>query len=237
MSAALAISKREIRHYFNSPVPYVVATVFLLVAGFLCFSTLFIERQADLRGFFSSILLWFLPILLPAVTMRLLAEEKGSGSLELLITMPVRDWEVVVGKYLAALVFVAVLVGLTVVYAISVSFIGPLDKGATASGYIGLFMLGAAYAAIGLMASAFTKNQIVAFIVGFGICFSLFLVGKLTQIVPPSLQPVTSFLGTDSHFESFTRGVIDSRDLIYYLSLIGVSLVVATVAIAARKWK
>jgi ABC-2 type transport system permease protein len=237
MSAALAISKREIRHYFNSPVPYVVATVFLLVAGFLFFSTVFIENQADLRGFFSSYLLWFLPILIPAVTMRLLAEEKGSGSLEILVTMPVRDWEVVIGKYLAALVFVAVLVGLTVVYAFSLSFVGPLDKGATASGYVGLFLLGATYSAIGLMASAFTKNQIVAFIVGFGICFALFLIGKITQLVPPSLQAFTAFVGTDAHAESFTRGVIDSRDVIYYLSLIAVSLVVATVTIAARKWK
>jgi ABC-2 type transport system permease protein len=237
MSPAVAIARREIRTYFNSAIPYFVATAFMLVAGFFCFNTLFIERQAELRGYFGTIAPWLFPILMPAVSMRLLAEEKGSGTLELLITMPVRDWEVVVGKFAAALVFVATLVGLTAVYAVTISFVGPLDKGPTIGGYVGLFLLGATYAAIGLMASAFTRNQIVAFITGFAICFALFLLGKLTQLMPEALQGVLSFLGTDAHFESFSRGVIDTRHVIYYLSVTAVSLVVATLALESRKWK
>jgi ABC-2 type transport system permease protein len=237
MSPALAIAKREIKTYFFSPIPYFVVTAFTLIAGFFCFKILLLERQAEMRGYFGTIAPWLLPIVMPAVTMRLLAEEKGSGSLELLITMPVRDWEVVVGKFLAALVFLAVMVGLTGVYAVSVAAIGPLDKGPAFGGYLGLFLLGAAYAAIGLMASSFTRNQIVAFIVGFAICFALFLFGKVGQLLPLSIQPLILFLGADGHFEQLSRGVIDSRDVLYYLSIMAICLVVATASLESRKWK
>lgn len=236
MSAALAISKRELRAYFNSPVAYIVVTVYMLVAGFLFFNTLFIERQAEMRGYFGLAPMLFM-FIMPAITMRLLAEEKGSGTLELLITMPIRDWEVVVGKFLAAMGLLAVLLGITLAYAITLSFIGPVDKGPTYGGYLGLLLMGGAFVAIGVMASSFTKNQIVAFIVAFGISFSLYLFGRIVQIVPANLQPVLSFLAIDSHFESIGRGVIDSRDVLYYLSVIVVCLVIATVNLESRKWK
>jgi ABC-2 type transport system permease protein len=236
MSAALAISKREIRTYFNSPVAYIVVTVYMLLAGYLFFNTLFIEKQAEMRGYFGLVPMLF-SFIIPAMTMRLLAEERGSGTLELLITMPVRDWEVVVGKFLAAMAMLATLLGLTFVYAISLSFIGPVDKGPTYGGYIGLLLMGGAYVSIGVMASALTRNQIVAFIVAFAISFALYLFGKITQIVPEKLQPVIAFLSIDSHFEAVSRGVIDSRDVIYYLSVIVVGLVVATVSLESRKWK
>jgi ABC-2 type transport system permease protein len=236
MSPALAITKREIKHYFNSPVAYIVVTVFMLLAGYLFFNTLFIEKQAEMRGYFGLAPMLF-TFIIPAITMRLLAEEKGSGTLELLITMPVRDWEVVVGKFLAAVALLAVLLGLTLVYAITLSTVGPLDKGPAYGGYIGLLLMGSAYVAIGVMASALTHNQIVAFIVAFAISFSLYLFGRVVQIVPPKLQPVVAFLSIDNHFEAISRGVIDSRDVLYYLSIIAVSLVVATVALESRKWK
>jgi ABC-2 type transport system permease protein len=237
MSPALAIAKREIKTYFYSPIPYFVVTAFTLIAGFFCFKILLLERQAEMRGYFGTIAPWLLPIVMPAVTMRLLAEEKGSGSLEMLITMPVRDWEVVVGKFLASLAFLAVMVGLTAVYAMSIAAIGPLDKGTAFGGYVGLFLLGGAYGAIGLMASSFTRNQIVAFIVGFAICFALFLFGKVTQLMPESIQPLVQFLGADAHFEQLSRGVFDSRDVLYYLSIMAVCLVVSTVSLESRKWK
>jgi ABC-2 type transport system permease protein len=237
MSPALAIAKREIKTYFHSPIPYLVAAVFIMITGFFCFTILLLEGQAEMRGYFGSLVPWLLPILMPAVSMRLLAEEKGSGSLEMLITMPVRDFEVVLGKFLACLAFLAVMVGLTGVFAVSISFIGPLDKGAAFSAYVGMFLQAAAYTSIGLMASSFTRNQIVAFIVGFAICFVLFILGKVTQLLPEGLQPVTQFLGTDGHFEQIGRGVIDSRDLLYYVSIMAVSLVVATVSLESRKWR
>ena len=236
MSPALVISRREIRTYFNSAVAYIVVTVFTVLTGYLFFTQLFVEKQADMRGFFNLAPLMFC-FFAPAITMRLLAEEKGSGTIELLITMPVRDWEVVVGKFLAALAFLAVMIGITGVYAISVAAIGPLDKGPALGGYLGLFLLGGTYAAIGLMASSFTRNQIVAFIVGFAICFALFLFGKLTQLMPESLQPIIAFLGADGHFDQLARGVIDTRDLFYYFGIMAVCLVVATMSLESRKWK
>ncbi|MBC8131490.1 MAG: ABC transporter permease subunit, partial [Deltaproteobacteria bacterium] len=141
MNPALVISKREIRTYFNSPVAYIVVTVFTLVFGFFFFNNLFVEKQADMRSFFSLAPLMFC-FFAPAVTMRLLAEEKGSGTIELLITMPVRDWEVVLGKWLAAMVLLCTTLALTVVFAITVSSLGPLDKGPAVAGYVGLLLMG-----------------------------------------------------------------------------------------------
>lgn len=236
MSPALVISKREIRTYFNSPVAYIVVTVFTIITGYLFFTQLFIEKQAEMRGLFGVMPLLFM-FLVPAITMRLLAEEKGSGTLELLITMPVRDWEVVVGKFLAALALIGTALLLTLVFALTVKSIGPLDKGPTIGGYIGLLLMGGAYAAIGLMASSYTRNQIVAFIVSFAICFTLYLLGRVSAFVPEVLQPLFSFLSIDSHFENISRGVIDSRDVIYYFSVMAVCLLLATVSLESRKWK
>lgn len=236
MSAALAITKRELRTYFNSPVAYIVGTVFLLLTGFLFFRVLFLENNAEMRSFANYVPLLF-TFIVPAITMRLIAEEKGSGSLELLVTMPIREWEVVVGKFLAALGLLATLLALALVYAGTVAYLGPLDKGATLTTYLGLFLMGAAYVAIGVMASSFTRNQIVAFIVGLAISFALWLAGKIVSVMPESVQGFLSFIGTDTHFEALSRGVIDSRDVIYYLSMIAISLTIATVALNSRKWK
>ena len=236
MSAAMAITKRELRTYFNSPVAYIVVMVFMLLAGYFFWQTIFIEKQAEMRGYFGLTPMFF-TFIIPAITMRLIAEEKGSGTLELLITMPVRDWEVVLGKFLAAMGLLAVLLGLTLVYAFTLSSIGPMDKGPAYGGYFGLLLMGGAYVAIGVMASALTRNQIVAFILAFAICFTLYLFGRIVQIVPPALAPIVAFLSVDSHFEAISRGVIDTRDVLYYLSIIVVSLVVATAALDSRKWK
>lgn len=236
MSPALVISRREIRTYFNSPVAYIVVTVFMIITGYLFFSQLFVEKQADLRSFFGLMPFMYM-WMIPAITMRLLAEEKGSGTLELLITMPVRDWEVVLGKFLAAMALLATALGLTVVFAISVKLMGPLDRGPTIGGYLGLLLMGGAYAAIGVMCSAFTRNSVVAFIASFGISFALYLCGRLTQFVPESVQGLVAFLSIDRHFENISRGVIDGRDVIYYFSVMGVCLLLATTALESRRWK
>jgi ABC-2 type transport system permease protein len=236
MSPALVISRREIRTYFNSPVAYIVVTVFTIITGYLFFTQLFLEKQAEMRGFFGIMPLLF-TFLIPAITMRLLADEKGSGTLELLITMPVRDWEVVVGKFLAAMALLVASLGLTLAFVITVRLMGPLDRGPTIGGYIGLLLMGGSYVAIGVMCSSFTRNSIVAFIVAFAISFALFLFARLTQFVPESIQPLISFLSTEGHFENVSRGVVDSRDVIYYLSLMGVCLLVATTSLESRKWR
>ena len=236
MSPALVISKREIRTYFNSPVAYIVVTVFTIVFGFFFFNNLFVEKQADMRGFFSLAPLMFC-FFAPAITMRLLAEEKGSGTIELLITMPVRDWEVVVGKWLAAMALLLTTLLLTLVFAITVAKLGPLDKGPAFGGYLGLLLMGGSYVAIGVMASSLTRNQVVSLIVAFGICFALFLLGKVLPFIPEKIQPLVAFLSTDTHFENVSRGVIDSRDVIYYVSVIVVTLLIATTSLESRKWK
>jgi ABC-2 type transport system permease protein len=236
MSPALVISRREIRTYFNSPVAYIVVTVFTSITGFLFFTQLFIEKQADLRSFFGIMPLLFM-FMIPAITMRLIADEKGAGTLEMLITMPVRDWEVVVGKFLAAMALVATALALTLVFAVTVKALGPLDRGPAIGGYVGLLLMGGAYVSIGVMASAFTRNSIVAFILSFAISFALYLFGRLTQFVPPALQPLISFLSIDGHFENVSRGVIDTRDVVYYFSVIGACLLMATTSLESRRWK
>jgi ABC-2 type transport system permease protein len=236
MSPALVISRREIRTYFNSPVAYIVVTVFTILTGYLFFTQLFVEKQADMRAFFNIMPLLFM-FMVPAITMRLLADEKASGTLELLITLPVRDWEVVVGKFLAAMVLLCTALGLTLIFAITVKSLGPLDRGPAIGGYLGLVLMGGAYVAIGVMASSFTRNSIVSFIVAFAISFGLYLFGRLTQFLPPSWQSLVAFLSIDGHFENIGRGVIDTRDLIYYFSMIGVSLLVATLSLESRRWR
>ncbi|HEV3032353.1 MAG TPA: ABC transporter permease subunit [Polyangia bacterium] len=236
MSPALVISRREIRTYFNSPVAYIVVTVFVGITGYLFFTQLFLEKQAELRQLFGFMPFLFM-FMVPAITMRLLADEKSTGTLELLSTMPVRDWEVVLGKFLAALALLGTAVGLTLVFAISVRSLGPLDRGPAIGGYLGLVLMGGAFVAIGVMCSAFTRNSIVAFIASFGISFALYLFGKLTQFVPEALQPVISFLSIDGHFENIGRGVIDTRDVIYYLSIIGTCLLLATTSLESRRWR
>jgi gliding motility-associated transport system permease protein len=235
MSPALVISRREIRTYFNSPVAYIVVTVFVGITGYLFFTQLFLEKQAELRQLFGFMPFLFM-FMVPAITMRLLADEKSTGTLELLSTMPVRDWEVVVGKFLAALALVGTAVGLTIVFAISVRTLGPLDRGPAIGGYIGLLLMGGAFVSIGVMCSAWTRNSIVAFIASFGISFALYLFGKLTQFMPEALQPVISFLSIDGHFDNIGRGVIDTRDVIYYLSIIGTCLLLATTSLESRRW-
>jgi ABC-2 type transport system permease protein len=236
MSTTTTVAKREIRAYFNSPVAYIVVTVFMLIAGYLFWSQLFLEKQAELRYYFNLTPLVF-TFIIPAITMRLIAEEKGSGTLEMLITMPVRDWEVVLGKFMAGMAMLGAIVGMTMFYALTVAALGPVDRGPVITGYLGLLLMGGAYVSIGVMASSLTKNQIVAFILAFAISFALFIFGQVLQFAPEWLSPVLAYLSMGNHFESFSRGVIDSRDVLYYVSVVTVALVIASVSLESRKWK
>jgi ABC-2 type transport system permease protein len=238
MRNTLTIARRELGSYFNSPIAYIVIAAFLFLNSWLFFSTFFLYNTADLRELFAG----FAPTLLvtifaPAITMRLVAEERAQGTLELLITMPVSDWQVVLGKFLGAVVLFAVAMCLMLVYGLIVSFLGPLDKGPALGGYLGLLLLGATFIAIGLMTSSWTRSQIVAFIISVLICWGLWLIGKIVPFVPQPLQPLAEFIGIDSHVANSARGVIDTRDLLYYGSLIGGSLLLAEQSLASRKWR
>ena len=238
MRNTLVIARRELGSYFNSPIAYIVIAVFLFLNSALFFSALFVQGQADLRELFAG----FWPTLLiaifaPAITMRLIAEERQTGTLELLITMPVSDWEVVLGKFVGAITLFAAAMALMIVYGVTVAYLGPLDKGPALGGYVGLLLMGASFIAVGLMASSWTRSQIVAFIVSVMLCLGLWLVGKITVFFPQSLQPVIEFLGMDSHVANTARGVIDTRDLLYYASLIAGCLLLAKQSLESRKWR
>lgn len=236
MTNIAAVARRELGAYFNSPIAYIVATLYLVLSGALYFPELFLGGQADLRGFFGLAPILF-SILVPVLTMRLVAEEKSQGTLELLLTMPVTDWEVVLGKYFAAVGLIAIVILLTVPFALSVGSLGPLDKGATFAGYFGMLLMGATFAAIGLMCSAFSKHQIVAFIIAFSIGFPLVIIASMIQVMPHWLAPIVSAISMQTHFTNVARGVIDTRDLLYYLSMIGGSLVIAQASLESRRWR
>jgi ABC-2 type transport system permease protein len=223
MRQAWFIFKREFKAYFVSPVAYIVISIFLLTTGWFFFATFFIFNQADMRNFFAMLPLIF-SFVVPAVTMRLFAEELNIGSYETLLTLPVTVGQVVVGKFLAAAVFVAAMLAPTLAYPVCISFIGRLDWGPVAGGYAGALLLGAAFAAVGVFASSLTRSQIVAFIIGTAICFALALVGRILFFLPERIIGVFEYLGTDFHFQNIAKGVIDTRDLVYFASLVFIAL-------------
>jgi ABC-2 type transport system permease protein len=217
------IFKKEFRTYFVSPIAYIVISIFLIVTGWFFFSTFFLFSQANLRNFFSLLPVVF-AFVVPAVTMRLFSEELNVGSYEILLTMPVTYREVVLGKFLASVAFVTAMLLPTLAYPVTITFLGDLDWGPVLGGYVGAILLGASFSAVGLFASSLTRNQIVAFIVGVAICFALVLINKILFFLPTPLVGVLEYLGADHHFENISKGILDSRDIIYFLSLIFISL-------------
>lgn len=239
MDTLVPIFKKEFRGYFQSPIAYIFLTVFLVMLnGLLFWATGFLViGQADLRDFFglvSIVLIFFVP----AISMRLWAEEMKMGTMELLMTFPVRDWEAVAGKFLAALAMIALAILLTLPLPISVALAGKPDAGPIVGGYLGALLLGASYLAIGSWTSSTTSNQIVSFI----LALLILLVGSLgldwiRQFSPAWLAPWLSYLSLRTHFDNITRGVIDIRDILYYLSVIGFFLYLNVRSVESRKWK
>ena len=224
-----AIYRRELSSTFDSPLAYIVIPVFLaLVGGFsLYFQDLLGNGIATMRPvfFWSSV---FMLLLIPAVTMRLFAEEHRTGSIELLVTLPVGEPAIVLGKFLAAFTLVTTAIMLTATYPVTLMMLSSVDPGPIVGGYIGLLGLGAAFTAIGTAASVGTRNQIVAFLVALGLCIIPFASGFALASVPPSILPIVQFLSFEAHFDNLSRGVIDSRDLIFYGSIVGLFLHFAT---------
>jgi ABC-2 type transport system permease protein len=238
MNDIKAIYKREFRAYFDSPIAYIFMTVFLVLSGWLFFGGFFIENIASLRMFFA-VLPWMFLFFVPAVTMRLWSEEKKMGTMELLMTLPLRDFVVVAGKFLASFVFLSMTVMLSFPLIWTVYSLGNPDTGPIIGGYLGAILMGGAYLSIGMLASSLTENQIIAFIIGIVMCFGLFIVGEdfVLRSIPLALTPIIQYLGLGYHFESIGRGVIDSRDIIYYLSVIFFFLFLNVRSLESRKWK
>jgi len=238
MKATGIIFWKEFKGYFNSPVAYIFIISFLVFSNWIFFKGFFIMNQASLRSFFG-LLPWVFLFLAPAVTMRSWAEEKKLGTMELLMTLPVKDYEVVIGKFLAGFVFLMVTLICTFPLPLTVMLLGNPDIGPIWGGYLGAFFMGGAYLAVGLFASSLTENQIVAFIVGIFLSFALLIVGENLVLInlPGALVPAFAYLGLGAHFESIGRGVIDSRDLVYYSTMIGFFLFLNGLSVESRKWK
>lgn len=236
MRNVMAIFRREFAGYFDSPLAYIIVPVFLgLVGGFsLFFQDVLAEGVASMRTVFFWCAVFFL-LLIPGVTMRLFAEEQRTGSIEMLVTLPVTEGEMVLGKYLAALALMTAALGLTVTYPITLSQLGALDWGPVVGGYLGLFLLGAAFTAIGTAASAMTRSQVVAFLIAVVVCLLPFASGFALGQVPPSILPVVQYLSFDYHFNNLARGVVDSRNLLYYGSVVALFLHVAVFNLERRR--
>lgn len=230
------IVKKEWKESFNSVLPYVFLGAFFLLLGWFFTGTFFLYNQASLDQFFEP-----LPVILvffmPAFTMRLFSEEFRSGTIESLATLPLSDINIVLGKYAAAVLFWGLTLGLSTVYVLLVGALGRPDYGQILAGFLGAFLLGAFYAAIGLFASALTKIQVVAYLLAMLVCFSAFIVGKASQYVGGPAGSLLSFLGVDVHYENFLRGVVDSRALVYFVSGPLLFLGGALAAFHSRRWR
>lgn len=219
---ALTIATKEWKGYFTTPIAYVVLTTFVVLCNWFFFRFFFVAGQTDLRPLFS-LMPWFLLFFVPAIAMGMWAEERKFGTMELLLTLPIRDRDAVIGKFLGGLFLIISALALTLPIPITVSFLGNLDWGPVVGGYVGLILLSSAYLAVGLFLSSLTQNQIVAFILGIVSCFILYMVGEplVTGTLPAGLAVVVEYLGLGVHFESIARGVVDSRDILYFASVIG----------------
>jgi gliding motility-associated transport system permease protein len=242
MSVIWTIMKRELGSYFSSPVAYVFLVIFLLLTGFFTFTAgNFFERgEASLAAFFGWHP-WVYLVLVPAVGMRLWAEERRSGTLELLLTMPVAPWQAIVAKFLASWAFLAVALALTFPAVITVNVLGDPDNGMIVAGYLGSFFLAGAYLAISCMTSAMTRNQVVAFILSVVLCLFLILAGfnpvtdLLVRWASPAVVDTVAAFSVITHFDGFQRGVIDTRNLFFFLSVIGFALFATGVIIRGHR--
>jgi ABC-2 type transport system permease protein len=252
----LPVFKKEMRLYFGSPVAYVVFTFFLLISGWF-FSQIFLfYRDASMRSFMqpqlggqnlnvienvmrplftnmSVVLLFFIPML----TMRLFAEERKAGTFELLLTYPVRDGEVLAGKYLAALALYVLLLVLTLLYPGLVAYFTRVEWGPILSGYLGLVLTGAVFLAVGVLVSSLTENQIVAGFGTFGVLLGFWIVGWGAEFAGGNMRTVLQYLSIGDHLDGFTRGLVDTKDLIYYLTGIALALFLTLRSLESKRWR
>lgn len=219
ITSTLVLFKKELSHYFNSPIAYIFIGVFLVINNWIFFSSFFLSGQAMMRNFFS-FLPWTFLFLAPAITMRLWSEERKSGTIELLLTLPLTKAQIVAAKFLSAFVFLIINLILSFSVPLTLHFLGKPDYGPIIGGYLGSLFLGSSYLALGLWVSSLTKNQIIAFISSIALCFLIFIAGVdfVVNGAPTFLRPILNFIGFGVHFENIARGVVDTRDVIYYVT-------------------
>mgnify|MGYP006291391163 CR=1 FL=1 len=231
------ITRRELQSIFDSLIAYIMIIVFLALSGLFTWlygSDIFYVNQASLQSFFS-IAFWTLFFFIPALTMKQIAEEHKSGTIEMLLTKPVSEWNVLWGKFFATLLLILIALVMTLPYYFTVWSLGPIDHGAVWTGYLGLLLMSSAYISIGLFASSLTNNQIVAFLLALfiGIFFHL-IFGFLASNMSGLVANVFSYLSLSTHYDSISRGVIDSRDIIYFLSIVFMGIISAEAILVKR---
>ena len=232
-----AIYFKEMRSYFNSPMAYIFLVIFTVINGYFFTRTFFLFNQSDMRSLFNIIPLVYL-FFIPAITMSLIAREKNLGTMEVMSTLPLKDLDFVAGKFLAALSLVLVGLLITLVHFFTLIQVGTnIDYGAVFTGYLGLALAGAVYSSVGTFASSVTDNQVVAFIIGIFIVIIFFLMDKMLMFVPISLTGIIQYLSVDYHLSNISRGVIDSRNLIYFASVVGFFLFMTVRVLEIQKWR
>ena len=244
LSNIKTITKRELAAYFTSPLAYIFIVIFLLLCGFFGFAvrpSLLDRGEASLAANFFFWHPWFYLFLVPAVGMRLWAEERRVGTIELLLTMPITAWQAIVGKFLASWLFLAVALAMTFPIVITVNYLGSPDNGVILAGYLGSWFLAGAYLAISCITSAITRNQVISFIISVVICLFLILAGfqpvieLLESWAKPWMVDTIAAFSVITHFDGFQKGVLDSRDIIFFLSLIGFSLFTTSVILRTHR--
>lgn len=237
MNKIWSIAKREFSTYLDSLVAYILLVVFVGITGiftWMSFTDVFFTGVASMDPFFG-ISYWVLFFFIPALTMRMLAEEKRTGTLEVLLTRAVTDWQIVFGKFLGAMILISVTLLFTLPWYFSITYLGPVDHGAIIAGYTGLLLMGAMYISIGIFTSSFTDNQIVAFLTALVIgIFFHWVFELMSGIFSGGIKNFFYFLSTKTHIDSITRGVIDARDLVFFLSVTLLGLYLAEVQLAKR---
>ncbi len=236
-SQTAILVKNELRNFFHSASAYVVLVVFLLITGWFFASPLFLIGQAELRSLFDTIP-WIFLLFIPAITMSSITKEKTTGTLETLATLPLKESQIIMGKYWAALLLTMIGILFTVVHFATIVALGTnIDYGAILCGYLGLILIGAVYSAIGIFTSSLTNNQIVAFIISFLFIFFFVIIEYILIFLPGTLVEIFQYLSIGYHFSNISRGVIDTRNIIYFLSLIIFFLRLAVISLETRKWK
>jgi len=241
MGGVLTVFRRELSGYFATPVAYVFIVIFLVLAGVLTFTIggFFARGQADLVPFFGFVP-WLFLFLIPALAMRLWAEERRLGTIELLLTLPIAQWQAVVGKFLAAWAFCAIALLLTFPLVVTVNILGDPDNGVILTGYIGCLLGAGAFLAVGAAISALTKNQVIAFVLSVAACFFLVAAGSpiVTEFLSrnlPVLADIARGISITDRLQGFTRGVVSARDIVFFASFIAFFLFANTVAVDQRK--
>ena len=237
MRTIRAVALKEIQIYFSSPVAYIVALIFMALSGFFFVRDLGNPfPEASLSNFFQGATL-VLTLLAPALTMRLLAEEQKMGTIELLLTSPVRDWEVILGKYMASFVFLLFLLALTSYYVVLLLVFAKPDPGPIYSGYLGLVLYGMAALSVGVLTSTLTSNQIIAAVVSFGILVALYATALISEVVTGTWASIFNQLGFTGHFNDFVSGIIDSAHIVYFLTVTALFLFLSIRALESRRWR